>query len=149
MTDRGPDDEIVTISVTFRANPNQARFAEAVDEIAARCHAQLEGLQDDYGVEHYTSVFTDLHTRRVPVGSSQITLDLAGVIDLGASLGSYQRVKALAREVFAEQHNAWNETAAAHIRGDDLSGAYQRGRAHALCRVLGDQERLTRLGIFD
>lgn len=31
----------------------------------------------------------------------------------------------------------------------DLEDAYHRGRAHAYCEVLGDQEKLASLGVFD
>lgn len=37
---------------------------------------------------------------------------------------------------------AWNAAAAAAAKGDDITEAYERGKAHALCAALGDQPRL-------
>jgi hypothetical protein len=37
---------------------------------------------------------------------------------------------------------AWRKLSETH---DDLEDAYQRGRSHALCEILGDQEALARM----
>lgn len=58
-------------------------------------------------------------------------------------------VVALARHLKGCADLAWDACSVAGAKGDDLTAAYQRGRAHALCEVLGDQEALGFLGIFD
>lgn len=55
----------------------------------------------------------------------------------------------LARTVKAAADEAWDLTAKAATRGDVTTETYQRGRAHALCEVLGDQESLFAHGVLD
>jgi hypothetical protein len=55
-------------------------------------------------------------------------------------------LKEFAVAVKAAEVQAWNALADAQ---DNLTEAFQRGKAHALCDVLGDQSRLEWLRVFD
>lgn len=43
---------------------------------------------------------------------------------------------------------AWDACSDARARGDELTGEFERGRADALCSVLGDQVQLSRQGLL-
>lgn len=53
----------------------------------------------------------------------------------------------LALVLKVEADNAWDNAAAARLRGDDRADAWETSKAYTLCRVLGDQQALFRLGV--
>lgn len=67
----------------------------------------------------------------------------AAEVQAGARRG--QALHKLTRELIDEAAEAWDQVADHSVSGDDVSAAYERGRAHTLCRVLGDQEALLRI----
>lgn len=68
------------------------------------------------------------------------TVDIEGAIDTVRDdlIVEIRRIKTLADE-------AWDKTAKAGAYADDATANFQRGKAHAYCEVLGDQEALSRL----
>lgn len=58
--------------------------------------------------------------------------------------------KELACELKRLADEAWEKSSEWAARGNcDPESEYQRGRAHAFCEVLGDQEALSLHGVFD
>lgn len=53
----------------------------------------------------------------------------------------------LVRQTRKQADEAWTAVSEAAARGDEIDESYQRGRAHALCELLGDQEYLDRMGV--
>jgi hypothetical protein len=67
----------------------------------------------------------------------------------GATPFESRPLVAMAKDAKKLADEAWGKAAEAGARGDDDGSAYWRGRAHAFCEVLGDQEALLRMGALD
>lgn len=60
-----------------------------------------------------------------------------------------KEVSDFAKSLADKAGEAWEAVTLAGARADDLAAAYQRGRAHTLCEVLGDQDILASTRAFD
>ena len=70
--------------------------------------------------------------------------DMVSVFRNVSPLDAAKEAVALARHIKEMADIAWDEAAKARISDDELTAAYETGRAHAFCEVLGDQEQLWR-----
>lgn len=72
-------------------------------------------------------------------------VDLIRLIDARGPLahpGQRDELASFARQLLGWCDAAWTATSEAGARADELTEAYERGKAHVLCELLGDQELL-------
>lgn len=60
-----------------------------------------------------------------------------------------ESTRKLAQAAKKAADKSWNAVSESYLRGDDTQAEYERGRSHAFCEMLGDQDGLAFLGVFE